>query len=285
MSTLAPAAAEPPEEDLGRLAEGLRALHAGREVAVPVPSPAARRLTAAHRIGHRIRSAQEAVHDAGREELEAALAQIVGRAPRTLPPRVHRPRRSLWDPTLEIDPYWSPTPILGFRAWGLGSRLEGARRPWTTPTYEAGCVSRGTERFDGAVPHTDGSCGKPPCGIYATKAPKPLLDEFGGYRMAYGVVALSGKVVEHDHGYRAQRATAVFVAVEHESILITIEGEEDLRLLFADPLGYLAPDRARPRPVHRHPEIVMIGALQSAAERLGRSAAGTRQDGVIPGSA
>ena len=273
MTTLA-AAAEPPD-DLDRLTIDLRALHAGRWVAAPVPSEATRRLIARRLLAQRIENARRAQHEEGRRELDDALARIVNAAPNTLPVRPPKRSRSLWDPTLEIDPYWSPTPILGFRAWAVGTRLEGARRPWTTPSYEAGCVTRGKERFDEMVPHTDGSCGRPPCGIYSTKEPEPLLHEFRSHRMAYGVVAMSGRVVEHDRGYRARRATAVFVVVDHGGRLITVEGQEDLVKLFDDPRGYLETrrDPTPPGPLRPRPEYAIVRALRDAAGRLGAEAA------------
>jgi len=268
-------AAEPADDDLDRLTVDLRALHTGRWVAAPVPSDATRRLIARRRLAQQIEDARRAQHQAGRRELDDALARIVSAAPSTLPVRLPKRIHSLWDPTLELDPYWSPTPVLGFRAWAMGTRLEGARRAWTTPTYEAGCVTQGKERFDEMVPHTDGSCGKPPCGIYATKEPEPLLAEFRSHRMAYGVVAMSGRVVEHDHGYRARRATAVFMVVGHGSRLITVEGREDLVTLFDDPLGYLGTrrDPTPPGPLRPCPEYAIVRALRDAAGRLGMEVA------------
>lgn len=274
MTTLA-AAADPPDDDLDRLTVDLRALHAGRWVTAPAPSAATRRLIARRRLAQRIENARQAKHEEGRRQLDDALSRIVSSAPSTLPVRPSKRNRSLWDPTLEIDPYWSPTPILGFRAWALGKRLEGARRAWTTPTYEAGCVTQGEERFDEMVPHTDGSCGKPPCGIYATKAPEPLLHEFKGHRMVYGVVAMSGRVVEHDYGYRARRATAVFMVVDHGGRLIKVEGREDLVKLFEDPVGYLEAHRdpTPPGPLRPRPEYAIVRALRDAATRFGQEVA------------
>lgn len=237
-------------------------------MASPFASAATHRLVARRRITQRIEAIGRAEHEAGRRELAEALARIVDAAPRTLLPRAPL-RGSLWDPTLEIDLYWSPTPLLGFRAWEVRGLMQGAKRAWTTPTYEAGCVRRGKETNDGNVPHTDGSCGRPPCGIYATKEPDMLLREFWGHRMAYGLVELTGKVVEHDHGYRAQRATAVFVAVVIGGRLMTAEGPGETAALFAQPETYLEGqrDQSPQGPLQPEPRRAMGKTLRDALGR------------------
>jgi hypothetical protein len=193
------------------------------------------------------------------------MARIVGSAPSTLPVR-SRPSPSLWDPTLDRNTYWSPTPILGFRVWEVGKQLHGAKRPWPTPTYEAGCLRGGTELQDDQIPHT-GGCRKPPCGIYAMKDPDALL-RYGGPERAIGLVELSGKVVEHDFGYRARRATAVFLVVGWiggEEIAST---PEDVAAVFADPQGWLESHRTAGARRRFHP----VGAtLREAAERHRRA--------------
>lgn len=109
--------------------------------------------------------------------------------------------------------FWSPTPVLGFRLWYVFSqRMQGARQTWPRPELEAWCERRGP-----GAPHVGGGCR---CGIYALKAPEGLIGPGGirlrpGAGMAYGLVALSGVVVEHEHGYRAARAEAVALVVVH----------------------------------------------------------------------
>lgn len=106
---------------------------------------------------------------------------------------------------------WSPNPVVGFRAWSVEvDGLRGVRARWTSPRFEATCDYPFGSRTDLEVPHTDGSCGTPPCGIYATHHIETLLasgltDNLA--EMAVGTVAMSGKVVEHEHGYRARTAT------------------------------------------------------------------------------
>jgi hypothetical protein len=94
------------------------------------------------------------------------------------------------------DEYWSPEPIVAWRRWQpFGVTLRGARQPWPSPTFEATCHTCGT------VPGWNCTCG-----IYATKAEQ----RWGtGYGAIYGRVELTGNVVEHDQGYRAERARII----------------------------------------------------------------------------
>ena len=66
-----------------------------------------------------------------------------------------------------------PKPPLLVRALNVLRQYDEdeAWRAWDRPFREARCVSGRSERDDGAVPHTDGRCGDPPCGIYAFKEP------------------------------------------------------------------------------------------------------------------
>jgi hypothetical protein len=162
----------------------------------------------------RLQAARQAQHDRGRDDLTAALDAIVARAPQRLRP-VFKPRPA----TRPFDPneaFWSPTAILGFRGWQITDRvLHGAKRAWPTPRYVAGCLRGSQEILTTDVPHTRGECGAPPCGIYATKEPGPIVDMFIdlGAPFALGLVELAGKVVEHEYGYRAAEATAVAMVV------------------------------------------------------------------------
>ena len=152
---------------------------------------------------------------------------------RTPAPRRFRP------PPAPPPEFWSPRPVLGFRMWDVRGRLQGAFQAWDRPVRVARCVSGRTERDDGEVPHTDGRCGQPPCGIYAFREPAQLLASFGlpegSRRRVYGLVALSGKVVEHERGYRGQRASVVAAAVVGGGRLVRVEGIERMFSLFRAP--------------------------------------------------
>lgn len=106
---------------------------------------------------------------------------------------------------------WSPTPVVGYRFWFVHEgAVHGYRVPWTTPRLTAVC---GQGSGNDEVPHTDGRCGDPACGIYVAKDPVALLDAHPDrpYDWLVGMVELSGKVVEHEHGYRGQHAQTVAV--------------------------------------------------------------------------
>jgi len=110
---------------------------------------------------------------------------------------------------------WSPIPVLAYRMWRVrDGRLHGVRSAWNGPELEAHCLGGG--RIAGrsvGVPHTNGECGNPPCGIYAYGGPQALIGNLARPGHAVGLVALSGKVVEHERGYRAQLARVVALAV------------------------------------------------------------------------
>lgn len=174
----------------------------------------------------------------------ASPGVALGGFPPPPPPPVPRVRRPL--PTVA-----SSTAVFAYRAWNISQNsLRGVCVAWPVPTVVARCLDygrrAGADRTD--VPHTDGSCGPPPCGIYATKTAAAALDaiEHDGPQ-ALGVVALSGKVVEHEHGYRAAVATAVGMLVVSQGEAMRFDGME-VDELFVVPDPTIA--AARRRAVH-----------------------------------
>jgi len=111
-----------------------------------------------------------------------------------------------------FDEAWSPTPVLGFRLWATSeSGIHGVHQQWREPTLRATCDATSN---DAEVPHTDGRCGRLGCGIYAAKDAFRLLTEFAPAlrsSFAVGLVGLSGKVVEHERGYRGEHAVVLAV--------------------------------------------------------------------------
>lgn len=131
---------------------------------------------------------------------------------------------------------WSPIPVTGYRLWEWrAGGLYGAWEQWKTVTKEARC------RHPGDLPHSNGVCGRLGCGVYAAKALAPLLGSRigpGTVGYAAGLVELTGKVVEHEGGYRAARAEATGL------VLVGPEGmghTQDAALL---DLAFKDPDRA-----------------------------------------
>jgi len=150
--------------------------------------------------------------------------------------------------------WWSPRPVVGYRTWQMiGDELHGARMPWSIPQQTARCLHRWTSNRP--VPHDAGDCGSPPCGIYAvkdTRQVRGLIEpwfEQGSLTVAVGVVALSGRVIEHDHGYRAEHAEVAALSVISGAkpgvSSIWVEGPIDLTEIFVSPQRFLEVNRSK----------------------------------------
>jgi hypothetical protein len=266
------AVAEPEFESLERLQRSLRSLDAGQDA--PGAADAGhgmRRRLARRALEDAIRADNEQRARTRREAFDRAMEAIVERvatrpipviapppptfvpapAPRPAPQRAaaapataapapakpKRVRRPRPQPA-PVPEFWTPALVVGFRMWDLRGSLWGAVKPWDRPEHEARCLSgRGSSAAD--VPHTDGRCGHPPCGLYCFKEPEQLIGAFGlptGSRLAVvGLVALSGKVVEHERGYRAQKARVLAAAAVGRGKLVRVEGDARLRSLFSRP--------------------------------------------------
>jgi hypothetical protein len=131
---------------------------------------------------------------------------------------------------------WSPVAILGYRMWNVvDGALTGVVQPWRSLTKKAACLN-GLHGED--LPHSHGHCGPPACGVYATKQPETIYSQMPRQPdWAIGVVELSGKVVEHSKGYRAQRATLMALWLVVGDKAAPIEGEKALGRALADPPG------------------------------------------------
>jgi hypothetical protein len=135
---------------------------------------------------------------------------------------------------------WSPTPVLGFRLWMLNdNKLVGARQVWETPSFVASCVAY--PDLD-EIPHTDGRCGRLGCGVYATKEFDSLLEHHvreSDRSYAAGSVAMTGKVVEHEDGYRAAQAEVVALALIGDDREVYTTDRDLIAEAFGDPLAIL----------------------------------------------
>ena len=144
--------------------------------------------------------------------------------------------------------------MLGYRTWQvIDNELHGARMPWSIPQQTARCLHRRTSNRQ--VPHDAGDCGSPPCGIYAFKdirRVRALIEpwfEQGSLTVAVGVVALSGRVIEHDSGYRAEHAEVAALSVisgtKQGASSIWVESPIDLTEIFVSPRRFLGVNRAK----------------------------------------
>lgn len=126
---------------------------------------------------------------------------------------------------------WSPTPVLGYRMWGIRpDGLHGVRVRWRDPWFVATCRAGAPDE----VPHSDGRCGRLGCGIYAAKDPQSLVTGLTGGDVL-GLVALTGKVVEHERGYRAREAQVVAVAAGHGERMLVTDDPALVASVFHDP--------------------------------------------------
>lgn len=159
---------------------------------------------------------------------------------------------------------WSPWPVHAYRLWGVTtSGLVGMVEKWPAPYLEATCTKL---PLNPDVPHTDGRCAEPQCGIYATKRPEALIADVprdGGW--AIGLVALTGKVVEHDEGYRAQHADVVAIVVHHDGRVLAAEERHLVGLAFA---ATVATTKLLGRPAKEWPVERTISTLHAAERRL-----------------
>ena len=134
---------------------------------------------------------------------------------------------------------WSPFGIRAYRVWQIrAGRLQGLRVIWEQPELTAEC-GRGAGRDE--VPHSDGRCGPPACGIYAAKRPEMLLRSFSlAFAGAMGLVELTGKVVEHRDGYRALHAHVVALGLIDGGRWLATDDAELIAAAFGDPVQTLA---------------------------------------------
>jgi len=139
-------------------------------------------------------------------------------------------------------PAWSPWPVLGYRIWSIKKNgLHGARVQWRSPRLTATCPHGPLED----VPHDNRKCRPPSCGIYAVKDISTLLGSYpieDPSHFAIGLVALSGRVVEHTRAYRALHARVVALgAVVGRRMLLTSDPQR-LYEIFADAASAAFPD-------------------------------------------
>lgn len=97
-------------------------------------------------------------------------------------------------PTRPREVHWSPEAVMGWRGWDVsgGHLLGHYRQPWKSSMFVAGCEK--------GHPRPEWRCN---CGIYALKDPADVTG------VVIGRVAMEGVVIEHEQGYRAERARIV----------------------------------------------------------------------------
>lgn len=131
---------------------------------------------------------------------------------------------------------WSPTPVRGYRVWSIrANTIFGNQTQWHGPELAGRCL-RGVPGED--IPHSMKRCGPPACGIYAVKSLDMFPPEVASSQINHtvvGVVGMAGKVVEHEFGYRAQRATAIAVVAHDEDRRVAATSPADIDAIFRSP--------------------------------------------------
>ena len=136
---------------------------------------------------------------------------------------------------------WSPTPVIGFRVWRIeDNQVKGNQLPWLTPRM----VSRCLREIPGEdLPHPVDRCGPPACGIYAVKTLAVFPSDVASgeiRRSVVGLVAMSGKVIEHDEGYRAYSANAIALSANDGARRLLTADRDLVEKLFENPERTLA---------------------------------------------
>jgi hypothetical protein len=204
--------------------------------------------------GHRLHEQRE------RSQFDRAVGALLDRVGTEAAAPVTRRREP--DPVSDTpgDPagvWWSHTPIMGYRIWQLrDGRLRGAWTPWETSRKTAVCLDPHS-RATGPVPHEAADCRHPPCGIYALKttrraqvaAERSIRRATVPLTLAIGLVGMTGRVIEHESGYRAQHASVVGLAMitggpNTHHVLAMIEGADAVAAAFTDPVRARRPGTA-----------------------------------------
>lgn len=220
-----------------------------------------------------IREHEERIARRDRVAFEGALAALMQRVstrppppqPTPPPPPAPSPPPPVSRPSeTRPDVWWSNTPVLGYRIWDLkNGRLHGAWTPWETSRKSAVCLDKQSSAR-GPVPHDAADCRPPPCGIYALKGTRKvqrmversILKTAVPMTLAIGLVAMTGRVVEHEHGYRAEHVEVISLAmvtgaVGKQTVLTRIEGREAVADAFLNPRAarsrQLDPDPTTPK--------------------------------------
>jgi hypothetical protein len=123
--------------------------------------------------------------------------------------------------------------VLGFYRWYLHS---GSLSGWHVPVAEAVCLNPIT----GQVPHPRDRCPYEGCGIYVAKSVDSIRGRWEPHDHALGVVALTGKVIEEEHGFRGEFGVAVAMSAAAVRRWWVGDWPSLVRHLFLRPVGLLS---------------------------------------------
>jgi hypothetical protein len=99
-------------------------------------------------------------------------------------------------PAPELETFYSPWPVLGWRGWQRGGKNDMVGYygyTWETPSFTAMCHK------EQKAPHVGHGCG-----VYLLKDPRHL-----GHTLDYIGLTVATNVIEHEHGYRVGEARCI----------------------------------------------------------------------------
>ena len=110
-------------------------------------------------------------------------------------------------------PSWSPDPVPGILILEVeGGLVRDGDHGWITPVVRPGCPSGRPN-----APHEGASCSDSACGVLAYKSLDRLPGISGGSLRAVAEIAMSGRVIEHVDGYRAEVGEIISMVAFDES--------------------------------------------------------------------
>lgn len=133
----------------------------------------------------------------------------------------------------EIDGHdWTPIPITSFTMWHLvDSAMHDGSVPWQTNV----AVGRCTQAEEPPAPHAIDRCAAAGCGIVGLKRAGDLAGFAHDGIAAIGRLEMSGRVVEHEHGFRSQLAEVVAVIATDGRRWFRSRERSQIEALFAAP--------------------------------------------------
>lgn len=171
-----------------------------------------------------------------------------------------------------VPDWWSNEPVIGFRMWRFDNgKFRGSHGGfWASRRMTARCEKKRSHELSGfPIPHDEMVCDWPPCGVYAMKRAAPIVETVVDNLdltdepmiLAAGTVALSGRVIEHEYGYRGEHA-------EVTSLCTIARNEPIVTLRFHQTPGCIAQVFGNPSGLSADPGVAFptqIGLKQVAA--------------------
>lgn len=131
-------------------------------------------------------------------------------------------------------PCWSPTPVIGFTSFvAVNDQMHDGDHVWHDGTLKQSCS---LQSMAGA-PHESEPCVQSGCGVHVYKSFRSVPAPTGSSLNAIGEVALYGRVVEHQEGYRGATGVVTALIAFDDSHWVRTRAENEISLLMTRPLA------------------------------------------------